>query len=287
MSQAIQSVNHYENFPVASWLVPSRLRPAIQEIYWFARSADDIADEGRALPSARRAALGVYREHLERIEQGDQMTDPHFRALASVIRSHRLPIQLFSDLLTAFEADCERKRQFTDWESLHWYCRHSANPVGRIILHLFACFDEENALASDNICTSLQLINFLQDIRHDWHVDRLYVPLDELTQFGASLSDIEQASANRYVAPTLEQTLKFQHERAANLMRMGYPLLPKLPGRMGIEIRATVAGGERMLDLLKAQQYSGFAGRPKLGTGDWISVLIRALLGRFKQPQRG
>ncbi len=275
------SVNHYENFPVASVLIPAQLRPAIASVYWFARSADDIADEGKAMPSARLASLGVYRQQIEAIAQGKASSHPQFQTLAAHMNEHALPPQLFLDLITAFEQDCKKKR-YANWEELRFYCQHSANPVGRIMLKLFGYLNDETAKGSDQICTGLQLVNFLQDIRHDWAVDRLYVPVSELAAQGLTEYDIDAAAKTRIVPAALESVLELQHQRAAMLLEQGGTLLPQLKGRFGLEIAATVAGGQQMLRKMAKQQFSGFAGRPKIGKSDWIIIMARALRSRWK-----
>jgi squalene synthase HpnC len=273
-------VDHYENFPVASVLVPARLRPAIASIYWFARSADDIADEGKALPSARLAALGVYRQQLELIERGETPVHKNFAQLAQHIQQHQLPLPLFSNLLTAFEMDCTKKR-YANWNELQFYCQHSADPVGRLMLHLFNKFSPERAQLSDQVCTGLQLANFLQDIRHDWAIGRLYIPQDELAAYGCNEEEIAQASQSRRASAKLEAVLQLQHRRADQLLEQGKQLLPELPGRMGMEITATVAGGQRILSHLAKQQYAGFAGRPTLKTTDWLAIVGAVIASRF------
>ena len=137
----LNRVDHYENFPVASALIPARLRPAIASIYWFARSADDIADEGNALASARLASLGIYRQQLAIIENGGAPEHPRFKELAKQVHEHHLPVQCLSDLLTAFEQDCSKKT-YQSWDELKQYCAHSANPIGRLMLALFDRSDQ-------------------------------------------------------------------------------------------------------------------------------------------------
>jgi squalene synthase HpnC len=273
-------VDHYENFPVASVLVPARLRPAIASIYWFARSADDIADEGKALPSARLASLGVYRQQIALIANNETPVHKNFAVLAQHIREHQLPLQLFADLLTAFEMDCSKKR-YANWNELQFYCQHSADPVGRFMLHLFDKFSPERAVLSDQVCTGLQLANFLQDIRHDWAIGRLYIPQDELAAYGCSEDEIAQASKSRRASAKLEAVLQLQHRRADQLLEQGKQLLPELPGRMGMEITATVAGGQRILHHLAQQQYAGFAGRPTLKPTDWLAIVGAVIASRF------
>ncbi len=165
------SVDHYENFPVASWLVPPRLRGAVLAIYAFARGADDIADEGDAAPEARLAALDHYAVMLERIERGEAPVEPPFAALAVAIRTHALPLAPLRALLSAFGQDVVKTR-YADYPELADYCARSANPVGRLLLHLYGIDDDAARAQSDSICTGLQLANFWQDIAVDWSVSK-------------------------------------------------------------------------------------------------------------------
>lgn len=271
------AVDHYENFPVASVLLPKRLRPAIASIYWFARSADDIADEGNALPSARLAALGVYREQLNAIAAHRPVEHSKFAQLANTIYTHSLPIELFTNLLTAFELDCTKK-QYKNWPELGAYCAHSANPVGRIVLHLFKLNSPQNFVWSDSICTGLQLTNFLQDIAHDWlKMSRIYIPIEDLSAAQLGPDDIALAAKSKIVDTRLEQVLRVQHHRAAEYLNFGKPLVKQLPLRLGLEIATTIAGGEQILTKMQRQQYSGFAKRPKLERMDWIKIVLNAL----------
>ncbi|MDE2585656.1 MAG: squalene synthase HpnC, partial [Betaproteobacteria bacterium] len=176
-------VDHYENFPVASLLLPAHLRRPVEVIYWFARSADDIADEGDASPAERLAALAAYNAELDRIDAGTTPETPLFQALAPIMAVHRLPIELFRDLLSAFAQDVTVKR-YADYASLLDYCRRSADPVGRLLLHLFEVATPDNLRRSDAICTALQLINFWQDIAVDWQKGRVYLPQEDLVRFG-------------------------------------------------------------------------------------------------------
>jgi squalene synthase HpnC len=177
------SVGHYENFPVASVLLPARLRPAVAAIYWFARSADDFADEGEAPPAARLARLDAYRAELDRIAAGAAPESSRFVALAGVIRRHGLPLGPFHDLLDAFSQDVRKGRYATFAEVLD-YCRRSANPVGRLMLQLFGAAAPTDLARSDAICTGLQLANFWQDAARDWRKGRIYLPQDEMARFG-------------------------------------------------------------------------------------------------------
>lgn len=266
------SVDHYENFPVASLLVPARLRRPIEVIYRFARSADDIADEGEAATEERLAALDAYRDELQRIATGGQPATTLFRELAEVISAHALPLQLFHDLLDAFAQDVVKKR-YADYGELLDYCRRSANPVGRLVLHLFKRTSAQQLAWSDAICSALQLINFWQDVAIDWQKERVYLPQDELSRFRVSEDDIAQQrwSAN------WAALMYFQIDRAEALMRRGAPLVHELPGRIGWEIRLTVQGGLRILERLRRSHGDVFRKRPKLGKWDWAVLAARSL----------
>lgn len=268
--------DHYENFPVASVLLPARLRPAVQAIYAFARSADDFADEGDLPAEQRLALLDNYRDELDRIERRAPSTDPLFLRLRPHIERHRLPLQLFRDLLDAFARDVTQTRQASYAELLD-YCRLSANPVGRLLLQLFDAASALHVAHSDAICSALQLINHWQDVGVDAAkpVPRIYLPQDELAHFGVSEADIlcRRASAD------FCRLMAFQVDRARALMLQGAPLGHALPGRIGLEIRTIVAGGLAILDKLEAVDYDMFAHRPILTVGDWPRLLWRTLIG--------
>lgn len=266
------TVEHYENFPVASFLVPAKLRRPIEVIYRFARSADDIADEGDATPSARLADLVAYMGELERIAAGIAPQTPLFVALAEVIRQYDLPIQLFRDLLDAFAQDVVKKR-YADYPELLDYCRRSANPVGRLVLHLFGRTEAEHLEQSDCICTALQLINFWQDVAVDWQKERIYIPQTDLPHFRISEADI---AAGRCSADW-SALMDFEMDRALSLMRRGAPLVHALPGRLGWEIRLTIQGGLRILERLRQVRGDVFTRRPKLGKWDWLVLAGRSV----------
>jgi len=265
-------VDHYENFPVASLLVPARLRRPIEVIYRFARSADDIADEGDAAPAERLAGLAAYQAELDRIAAGTPPQTPLFVALAEVIAAHALPIQLFRDLLDAFAQDVVKKR-YADYPELLDYCRRSANPVGRLVLHLFGRTDPEHLEQSDCICTALQLINFWQDVVVDWQKDRVYIPQTDFPHFHVGEGDIEQGRWSANWAALMD----FEIDRAEALMRRGAPLVHALPGRMGWEIRLTMQGGLRILERIRQVRGDVFHRRPKLGKWDWAVLAARSI----------
>lgn len=265
-------VNHYENFPVASLLLPKRLRHPIEAIYRFARGADDIADEGDASAEERLQGLNDYRAELDRIEGKKTPHTPAFAELAIVIADWRLPLALFRDLLDAFAQDVVKKR-YVDYPELLDYCRRSANPVGRLLLHLADRASEENLRRSDAICTALQLINFWQDIAIDWQKDRVYLPQSELIRFGVSETQIAEQGCDT----NWQALLDGQIDYAENLMREGAALVHALPGRMGWEIRFTIQGGLRILEKIRSVRGDVFRRRPQLKPLDWFRIGYRAL----------
>ena len=265
-------VDHYENFPVASFLVPRHLRRPIEAIYRFARSADDIADEGDAMPEERLAGLAAYQAELDRIAAGMPPQTPLFVVLADEIHQHKLPIPLFLHLLDAIARDVVKKR-YADFPELLDYCRHSANPVGRLVLHLFGRTEPQHLEQSDCICTALQLINFWQDFAVDWEKQRIYIPQSDLQRFRVSETDI---AAGRWSA-NWAALMDFQIDRARDLMLRGAPLVHALPGRLGWEIRLTIQGGLRILERLRRVRGNVFQRRPRLGKRDWLVVAGRSL----------
>ena len=266
-------VDHYENFPVASLLLPRRLRRPIEAIYRFARSADDIADEGEAPAATRLQRLAEYGAELERIERGEAPLGEDFRTLATIIEEWRLPVQLLRDLLEAFAQDVVKKR-YADYPELLDYCRRSANPVGRLLLHLVGRVSTEHLHRSDCICSALQLINFWQDIALDWQKERVYLPQADLERFQIAETEI---AAGRWTE-AWARLLDCQLARTQRLMSEGAPLVHQLPGRMGWEIRLTVQGGLRILERIRQVRGDVFRHRPTLGGGDWLRIGKRALL---------
>jgi squalene synthase HpnC len=248
-------VAHYENFPVASLLLPARLRPPVEVIYRFARSADDLADEGSDPPAARLAKLEACRGEIE-----------------PIVREHGLPREPFADLLDAFSQDVVKTR-YANYAELLDYCRRSANPVGRLLLHLFKRTSEADLGQSDAICTSLQLVNFWQDVTLDYAKGRIYLPQDEMAQHGVTEAHIAEARCD----DAWRSLMAFQVGRTRRLMLSGAPLGRALPGRIGLEIRATVQGGLRILEKIEKIGYDVFRRRPVLRWRDWPVILARAL----------
>ena len=270
------AVDHYENFPVASILLPSALREPVAAIYWFARSADDFADEGDLSPHERHALLAEYQAELDAIERGEPTRHPVFMRLRPVIAHYNLPLHLFRDLLDAFAQDVGKDR-YRDFAELMDYCRRSADPVGRLLLHLFGEATPGNLSRSDAICSALQLINHWQDVGIDAAKGahgRIYLPQDEMARFGVG----EETILQRVASADFRTLLCFQADRARALMRSGAPLGWDLPGRMGLEIRAIVAGGLCILDKIEAIDYDVFEHRPKLEAFNWPLIMWRSLV---------
>jgi phytoene synthase len=265
------SVGHYENFPVASLLLPRRLREPIELIYRFARTADDFADEGDEPNDVRLSRLSVYRAELERIERGERPAAPLFGDIARIVRDFGLPLGLFRDLLDAFAQDVTKKR-YANFAELRDYCRRSANPVGRLLLHLFKRTSEHELAGSDAICTALQLINFWQDVERDFARGRIYLPQDEMASHGVSERHIAEARCDA----AWRSLLAFQVARSRAMILAGAPLARSLPGRIGLEIRTTIQGGLRILEKIERVDYDVFRRRPVLRALDWPLLLLRA-----------
>jgi phytoene synthase len=266
------SVGHYENFPVASLLLPSTLREPVAVIYRFARTADDFADEGDAPAQVRLAKLDSYRKNLQVIVEGNTPEDPLFRDVARLIREHSLPPQLFADLLDAFSQDVTKKR-YANFPEVLDYCRRSANPVGRLLLHLFKRTTDSALAQSDAICSALQLINFWQDVEIDYAKGRVYLPQDEMRGHAVTEEHIAAGRSD----DAWRALMAFQVRRTRALMLCGAPLGRALPGRLGLEIRATVQGGLRILERIEQADFDVFRHRPVLKWIDWPRILARAL----------
>ncbi len=267
-------VDHYENFPVASFLCPPALRPAVVAIYHFARTADDIADEGTAPADKRLADLQGYRADLRATLAGQAPSArwPRvFGALAQRAAQFRLPAQPLHDLLDAFEQDV-RNPVYVDRSGLLDYCRRSANPVGRLLLHLYGIQDARSLQQSDAICTALQLINFWQDLSVDGPRGRCYVPETDRQAHGVPPGDLAAArdsAAGRALVAALCGW-------ARSLMLQGAPLATRVPGRAGWELRGVVAGGLRILQQIERMDHAALALRPSLSAVDLPWLVWRA-----------
>ena len=263
---------HYENFPVASLALPKSMRKPVSVIYAFARQADDFADEGELNREERIALLNGFRLELERIRNRKEPETALFAELSTVIRQYGLPLQPFHDLLDAFTQDIDRKR-YEDFTELIAYCEKSANPVGRLLLILYGVDSERNRFYSDKICSSLQLINFLQDVEIDYAMDRIYLPQDEMMRFGISESDI----ASRHAGQSWQALMAFQADRARKMMLEGAPLAKIMKGRFSFEMKLIVLGGLAILDKLEKAGGDVYRNRPRLERRDWLYLVLRGL----------
>ena len=270
------AVDHYENFPVASILLPKHIRRAVEIIYHFARQADDIADEGDLGDTERLAKLDEFRTELNCIDSKQTPQTELFIALDAIVKKYNLPVELLHDLLDAFTQDVVKKR-YAKFDELLDYCRRSADPIGRLLLHLYDAATPQNLIYSDQICTSLQLINFWQDVPKDYAISRIYLPQDELARFHVSEAHI--ASANTDDA--WRALMKFQVERARELLHQGTPLGSILNGRIGFEMRLIIAGGNRILSKLEKVNYDMFKHRPVLSPYDWLIMLAKSTVFKF------
>jgi squalene synthase HpnC len=268
------SVDHYENFPVASVLCPPALRPAVAAIYWFARTADDIADEGEAAPGQRLHDLAAYRADLDAVA-ADRACTPRwaavFEPLRAAIARHALPVAPLADLLSAFEQDVVKHR-YADRAELLDYCRRSADPVGRLLLHLYGVRDAESLRRSDAICTALQLANFWQDLGADAARGRLYVPASDAARHGVDARDLLQ----RRDSPAARALVADLVDWARGLMLAGAPLVGGVPGRAGWELRLVVQGGLRILEKIERADCATLTMRPVLRWHDAPLLLWRA-----------
>ena len=262
--------SHYENFPVASILLPKRLRKPISVIYSFARTADDFADEGDASQTERLQQLDSYSQAIQQINNNHyQGSDPIFIALADVIKQHLLPINLFNDLLSAFKQDVIKSR-YANFDEVLDYCTRSANPVGRLLLHLVGQTSDEQLKQSDAVCTALQLINFYQDIVQDYtESDRIYIPQDELAKAGLKEQDLVNPDSQK-IAPLIRSL----YQRTERIIADGCELGVHLSGRMGWEVRAVTLGGIFTLDKLIGQDDERLLTRPRLGKFIFIKILV-------------
>lgn len=281
------SVDHYENFPVASWLCPARLRPAVTAIYWFARTADDLADEGDVPAEQRLEDLRAYRQDLLDMAAGRAVSPrwlPVFERLRPVMATFALPLPLLTDLLSAFSQDVVKQR-YADRDELLDYCRRSANPVGRLLLHLYGVSGSEALRQSDDICTALQLANFWQDLSVDMARGRYYVPESDCQHHGLA----GQAWWHDAQAPAARALIRNLIDWARALMMRGAPLVRAVPGRAGWELRLVVQGGLCILNKTELQQPSPAVRRPRVTGLDVPLMLWRALRmsATARSPARG
>ncbi len=266
--------SHYENFPVASILLPQKLRLPISVIYAFARTADDFADEGNLPQENRLEQLELYSKAISEIKNHSYSgTDPIFIALTDVIKKHNLPIYLFNDLLSAFKQDVVKNR-YANFEEVLDYCTRSANPVGRLLLHLNGHPSQKQLDQSDAICTALQLINFYQDIVQDYtEQNRIYIPQDELSTTGLKESDLIEKNSQK-IAPLMRSLYK----RSTLIINQGHQLGTSLDGRFALEVKSITLAGAFTLYLLQSQTDENLLKRPRLSRFDFIKIIFLSLI---------
>lgn len=260
--------NHYENFPVASMILPLELRPAIEAIYAFSRLADDFADE-KEYQGVRLEKLDEWQKYLN---DTSLPTHPVFIALHDTIQKHELPHQLFLDLLTAFRMDVHKKH-YLNFDEVLYYCEHSANPIGRLVLHLFKFNSEEYLQLSDHICTALQLTNFWQDIAIDLKKDRIYLPVEEMDKYFVTKENLRAHKCDE----NFKRLVFFQLERTLELFLKGKKLGLLIPGKLGLELRLTWLTGMTILKKIREVRYDVFNNRPQLTKKDFVKMFFVAL----------
>lgn len=255
------ALGHYENFPVVTWMLPRELRQPFYDVYAFCRWSDDLGDEIESQAESQRL-LAWWRKELEHCLSG-QAVHPVYVALHETFQKHNLTPQHFHDLITAFERDQVQTRYET-FSDLEDYCLYSANPVGRILLELTGVQDQRAFELSDRVCTGLQLINFWQDVFRDWQINRIYLPEEDLRQFGVSTAEIQ----NRQASDAFRKLLKFQVDRAEQLLNAGEELGKIVPRSIRFDIRLFALGGLRLCEKIRLQNYDVLTSRPRLTKWD-------------------
>ena len=268
---------HYENFPTASRIVEKKHRDATAAIYSFARRADDIADEGELSDSQRHSQLDNFSTMLADTTTDKPTHDATFIALADTINRYQLPTLPFENLLTAFKMDIDKKR-FENFDELLFYCQHSANPVGELILRLHDKLDATTQKLSDSICTALQLINFLQDINEDYiQRDRIYIPQDEMKEFNTNETQLREKTNST----NMHQLVDAQLKRASNMLFSGAPLVNHLQGRLKWVMKLTINSALMVCDKLSTR--NNVFDRPTLSKLDWLKIVANSIYFRPDQ----
>ncbi len=269
---------HYENFSVVTWLTPRELRPAFASIYAFCRWSDDLGDEvGDRAESTR--LLAWWRNELNAMYAGEAR-HPVFQALAPTVKEFGIPIEPFAALISAFEQD-QIVTEYDTYPQLLDYCTRSANPVGHLVLYLGRVYTTENAQLSDCTCTGLQLANFWQDVNRDLDIPRIYLPREDRAKFGYTDADLHA----RKFTPEFRSLLEFEVNRARELLVQGRALVPRMPGKLAVDIELFSSGGLAILDRIAAQDYDVWKSRPSVGKFAKIRLLLRAMLFRRREQR--
>ncbi len=263
--------DHYENFPVASFLIPKNYRKDIAIIYWFARTADDIADEGIFSADERLEKLEQFEKEFV-ISLNNESDHLRFNLLSAIIKKNKLSANYFSELLSAFKQDVTKLR-YESYQEVLEYCKRSANPVGRLLLELFKIQDAEALKCSDKICTALQLTNFYQDTIIDYKKGRIYYPQNEMKMFSVTEKMFELKENN----PNIKALVKYNIDRTQQLFDEGREIINYLSGRFKYEIIWTISGGEKILSKIRKNAFNVFDYRPVLNKSDFLKLLIKSL----------
>lgn len=276
VAESLQSLarTHYENFPVGSFFLSKELRRPIHLVYAFARVADDIADEGDASKETRLTLLDEWENQLKRALAREK-SDNFFRELADMIAEYAVPPSLLSDLIAAFRMDA-RGTEYDTFDDLKFYCQHSANPIGRILLYVLGCADETNCRLSDSVCTALQLTNFWQDLGIDIKRNRDYIPNEDFRRFGVTKEDLRLDGGTAKV----RSLLKYQVDRTKEFFLQGNALVHSIDKKFVFELKLTHCGGMRMLEKIELMQYDTIHRRPALSKFDWAVIFTRSLTTR-------
>ncbi|WP_246151292.1 squalene synthase HpnC [Rubripirellula reticaptiva] len=268
--------SHYENFLVASLLLPKRLKQPFYDVYAFCRTADDVADESPS-PQIATERLAETQRQLDATFAGLPPTAP-FVALADTIVRFQLPKQPFDDLMSAFRQDQETTR-YAEFDQLLDYCCRSANPVGRIVLQMSGCCDDDSAALSDQICTGLQLANFWQDVKRDFEIGRVYLPADQMKRYGVTESDFILGAERNLTPVSLRDAINQQCELAEQFLRRGLPLINQVPSWLAADIRLFAHGGLATIEAIRRVDFDVLRVRPKVSKTQQVSMLARAWLG--------
>ena len=276
MEKSLSSLaeSHYENFPVGSFLLRREFREPIRLVYAFARVADDIADEGNDSKEVRLRSLDAWEGEFRKAIAGNSEL-PFFQDLCEAVGKYAIPTSLFFDLITAFRMDAVGK-EYDTFNDLLLYCRHSANPVGRILLHIFSCTNGETGRLSDSICTALQLANFWQDLSVDIERNRVYIPREDFERFGLRADDLRNGGGT----DAIRALILFQVERTKKLFLDGKPLFGLIDKRFALELRLTYHGGLRITEKVERLGGSILHQRPVLSRYDWALIASRSFLAR-------
>jgi squalene synthase HpnC len=268
------ATNHYENFSVATWFLPKRLRQHFYNVYAYCRISDDLGDEVGD-PGASLQLLDAWQQELEACYAGSPK-HPVFVALSETVQAFEIPKHEFSDLLTAFRQD-QTVTRYKSFDDLLGYCKNSANPVGHLVLYLCGYKDSERQLLSDFTCTALQLANFWQDVSVDYAKGRIYLPLEDLHRFAVSEDDI----AHRRNTSAFVEMMKFEVERAREWFRQGLPLIQKVSRELAVDIELFSRGGQEILNAIEAQDFAVLGRRPLISKPRKLALVARAALGKL------